>query len=71
MAMKAAEWHMSVSSQYGIPVKLQNTYDILALNQYTFSTYNSAFHLLAMRAAEELAKAMGILFTHIIRPHNI
>ncbi|CAD5124032.1 DgyrCDS12336 [Dimorphilus gyrociliatus] len=57
--IKAADWHINTTGSYGIPINLQNTYDILALNAYTFSAYNSAFHLLAMKVAEHLARAMS------------
>lgn len=60
-AKLAAEWQMNVSKTDKIPNHLQNTYDILGLNAYPHSTYNSAFHLLAMLAAEQLAYQMGKL----------
>ena len=59
VVQKAAQWHMDVSKDFGLPRKLQNTYDVLGLNAYDLAAYNSAFHLLAMRAAEEIAKALG------------
>ncbi|KAK6180933.1 hypothetical protein SNE40_008897 [Patella caerulea] len=58
-AKRAAEWHILVSKRYGLPYRLQNTYDVIGLDAYDICTYNSAFHLLGMRAAEELAKVMG------------
>lgn len=57
--VKAADWHISTTGSYGIPIRLQNTYDVLALNAYTFSAYNSAFHLLAMKAAHRAAQIMS------------
>lgn len=58
-AKRAAQWQISVSSKYGVPEKLQSTYDILGLNSYEYAAYNSAFHLLAMAGAEKLARFMG------------
>ena len=58
-AKLAAQWHMDVSSKYGVPTHLVNTYDVLAQDQYDLCSYNSAFHLLALAAARELATVMG------------
>ena len=58
-AKRAAMWHMNTSLTYGIPYKLQNTYDVLGLNAYSFASYNSAFHILALQAAEMLAVVKG------------
>ena len=60
-AKLAAEWQMSISATDGIPRNLVTTYDILGLVAYRHSTYSSAFHLLAMQAAERLAYQMGEL----------
>eukprot|EP00731_Ephydatia_muelleri_P017942 Em0010g1040a len=54
----AAQWQMNVTIDY-LPTCLVCTYDILDLDQYKFTTFNSAFHLLAMKAAELLAYAAG------------
>ena len=59
-----AEWHMNISDTDDIPCNMVTTYDIVGLVAYQHSTYSSAFHLLAMRAAEKLAYQMGEL------PHN-
>ncbi len=56
---RAAQWHMDVSQQYGIPERLVNTYDVLMQNKYDLCSFNSAFHLLAMTAAKQVALAMG------------
>jgi len=40
-------------------VNLVTTYDILGLVAYPYSTYSSAFHLLAMQAVEKLAYQVG------------
>ena len=52
---------MSISATDGIPRNLVASYDIIGLNAYRHSTYNGAFHLLAMKAAERLAYQMGEL----------
>ena len=57
----AAEWQMNVSYIGGLPNYLDTTYDIVGLSAYQHSTYSSAFHLLAMKAAERLAHQMGKL----------
>ncbi|XP_019862650.1 PREDICTED: uncharacterized protein LOC109591341 [Amphimedon queenslandica] len=56
---KAAQWHMSVSTAEGIPIHMVDTYDVLRLESYPYDTYSGSFHLLAMKAAETLAYAMG------------
>jgi non-lysosomal glucosylceramidase len=56
---KGALWQMQVSQQYGIPYRLVSTYDILGLDQYPTATYNGVFHLMAMKAAGYLARAVG------------
>ena len=60
-AKLAAEWQMNISNADKIPNYLETTYDILGLSAYRHSTYSSAFHLLAMLAAERLAYQMGKL----------
>ena len=60
-AKRAAEWQMNISSIDAIPRHLVDTYDILGFDAYQHSTYSSAFHLLAMKAAEKLAYEMGEL----------
>ncbi len=56
---KAAEWHISTCEQFDVPYKLQTTYDLLRFTKYDISAYSTVFHMVAMRAAEELAKAVG------------
>ena len=59
-AKRAARWHINISSANDyLPTCLVGTYDILDLDQYKFAIYNSAFHLLAMKASETLAYMMG------------
>jgi len=54
----ATLWQIGVSPQ-GLPEHLVNTYDILDLASYPLCTFNSALHLMAMRAAVQLANAVG------------
>eukprot|EP01043_Picozoa_sp_COSAG02_P048866 COSAG02_NODE_4850_length_4905_cov_6.344985_1_plen_1001_part_00 len=56
---KAALWQMNVSTDDGTPEHLENTYDILGPTRYKHVSYNTVFHLLAMKAAAELATVMG------------
>ena len=58
-AKLAAQWHINISAEYGVPTHLVNTYDVLAQHHYDLCSYNSGFHLLAMAAARELALAVG------------
>lgn len=56
---RAAQWQMNASAVHGVPRKLQTSYDILDFPKYELSAYASAFHLLAMAAAAELADFAG------------
>jgi len=57
---KAAQWQISKSQDYDVPLKLETTYDILRFPVlYQLSTYASAFHIAALRAAETLAEHAG------------
>lgn len=56
---RAAMWQMNRSAGFGVPEGLETTYDILKFPSYQLSTYASVFHLAAMRATEELARASG------------
>jgi len=58
-AVGAINWQINVASQIGLPWHLVCTYDILVLEAYNTTTYNSFLHLLAMRAASELASVVG------------
>ncbi|ESO93556.1 hypothetical protein LOTGIDRAFT_161662 [Lottia gigantea] len=58
-AKKAAQWHILSARSSGTLIRMVNTYDVLGQNAYDVCAYNSVFHLLAMRAAEELAKFMA------------
>ncbi len=58
-AKRAAQWHLDVSKKVGMPQYLVTTYDVLGLSSYPYASYNGAFHLLAMKAAEKLAVWMS------------
>ena len=58
-AKSAAQWHLDRANETGLPQYLVTTYDVLGLAAYPYSSYSSAFHLLAMKAAEKLALIMG------------
>ncbi|XP_064405275.1 uncharacterized protein LOC135350425 [Halichondria panicea] len=58
-AKRAAQWHLDVSKKVGMPQYLVSTYDVLGLRSYPYASYNGAFHLLAMKAAEKLAVWMN------------
>lgn len=45
------------AADLGVPLKLETTYDILSFTAYELSSYSSVFHIMAMRAASELARA--------------
>lgn len=55
VAKRAAEWHMASAAKEGVPLHQCNTYDILNPTVHEQVSYNSAFHILAMRAAAVLA----------------
>mmetsp|Transcript_31906 Transcript_31906/g.67137 ORF Transcript_31906/g.67137 Transcript_31906/m.67137 type:complete len:982 (+) Transcript_31906:283-3228(+) len=57
VAKRAALWQMDVSKELGVPFQLQSTYDGLNLQRYNATTYNSMFHMLAMKAAAALARS--------------
>ena len=57
---KIIEWQLSVSSQFGVPVKLETTYDVLNFPQYTLSAYASAFHMAVLKAGAVLAKYVSL-----------
>ncbi|KAL5469493.1 hypothetical protein EMCRGX_G030750 [Ephydatia muelleri] len=61
-AQQAAQWQLNITQSNGyLPTYLVSTDDILGLDSYKYVTYNGAFHLLAMKAAEKLAYLMGRL----------
>ena len=61
IAKNATLWFIDYTNGT-LPAYITPTYDTLGLNAYTYATYNGAFFLLAMRAAEELANYMGTFF---------
>lgn len=49
-----------MSATYGVPLKLETTYDVLRFPAlYDLSTYASVFHLAVLKAGAVLAKAKG------------
>jgi len=59
-ARKAAKWHMNRSNNSAhMPKYLVTTYDVLGMSAYPFASYNGAFNLLAMKAAQRLAVWMS------------
>ena len=59
VAVKALDWLIAASQQLGLPYELVCTYDILDLQQYPTTTFNSFLHLAAVKAMMELATIMG------------
>ncbi len=56
---KAAEWQIQRSETYGLPARLENTYDWWEFGKKDLVSYNAILHLAAMRAAERLALVEG------------
>jgi non-lysosomal glucosylceramidase len=54
---KAAEWQMHRSQAYGLPQKLENTYDWWQFGDKDLVSYNAFLHLAAMAAAAKIASA--------------
>jgi len=52
---KAAAWQIHRSEAYGLPQKLENTYDGWQFAEKNLVSYNAFLHLSAMLAAEKLA----------------
>ena len=57
--VRAAQWQITRSQEFGCPSYLQTTYDYLGLDQYPLATYNAVLHLAAMRATIKLAALVG------------
>jgi non-lysosomal glucosylceramidase len=53
---RAAEWQIERSARYGLPERLQNTYDWWQFDKKYLVAYNAFLHLAAMLAAEKLAQ---------------
>lgn len=58
-AAKALSWLMTNAAPLGLPEKLYCTYDILWLDQYNTTTYNSFLYMAALRAGQVLSSEMG------------
>jgi non-lysosomal glucosylceramidase len=56
---RAASWQMNVSASFGVPTKLQSTYDILGFPSYDIAAYTSVFHIAALAATVEMATVMN------------
>jgi uncharacterized protein (DUF608 family) len=56
---KAAAWQMRHSAKYGLPERMDNTYDWWRFGEKDLVAYNAFLHLAAMRAAERLAQVEG------------
>lgn len=57
--VKAVDWLINVGTNgTGLPYRQQCTYDILGLNIYDHTTFNSFMYILALRVAQELCKIM-------------
>ena len=57
--VRAAKWQIAVAAESGLPAHLVCTYDILSMEVYNGTTFNSVLHLAAMRAVEAMAAAVG------------
>ena len=58
-AAGALAWLMNNSSPLGLPEKLYSTYDILWLESYNTTAYNSFLYMAALRAGAVLAARVG------------
>lgn len=56
---RAADWQIRRSAKYGLPEKLENTYDWWQFGEKDLVAYNAFLHLAAMLAAEKLAQVEG------------
>ena len=53
------KWQLNVSAAFGLPYRLETTYDLLGFPRFELAAYNSVFHIATLAAAAELADAMG------------
>ena len=60
IAKKAAQWHIDISAEYGMPRYIWTTYDYTRMVAYPYVSYSAAFHMLAMKAAQRLAVWMSM-----------
>jgi hypothetical protein len=58
-AQRALQWLMANAQPLGLPDRLYSSYDILWLESYNTTAYNSFIYLAALRAGEVLAAASG------------
>jgi non-lysosomal glucosylceramidase len=58
-AKRAINWQIAACNGIDLPWRLVCTYDILVLEKYNTTTYNSFLHMLAMAAGGELARVVG------------
>jgi uncharacterized protein (DUF608 family) len=56
---KAVDWQIRRSSKYGLPERLENTYDWWQFGEKDLVAYNAFLHLAAMLAAEKIAQVEG------------
>jgi non-lysosomal glucosylceramidase len=56
---KVVLWQLKSSAAYGVPSKLETSYDLLGFPAYEIAAYNSVFHIATLAAAAELADAMA------------
>ena len=56
---QVVHWQLKQSEVYGVPFKLETSYDILGFPAYELAAYNSVFHIATLAAAAELGDAMG------------
>jgi len=55
--VKACQWQMNQSAEFGMPTYMENTYDMLNPWAWELVSYNGFMNLAAMRACEEFALA--------------
>jgi non-lysosomal glucosylceramidase len=58
-AKKAAQWQIDRSRSFGLPARLNNTYDWWAFQDKDVVAYNAVLHLAALGAAAKLAETQG------------
>jgi uncharacterized protein (DUF608 family) len=56
---RAAAWQMRRSAKFGLPERMENTYDWWHFGEKDLVAYNAFLHLAAMLAAERLAQVEG------------
>jgi hypothetical protein len=57
--VRATHWQIDVAAASGLPAHLVCTYDILGMEVYNSTTFNSVLHLAAMKAVQAMAAAVG------------